>query len=104
MKAKRKRHSAAFKAKVVLGTVTGVAGGVLRDVLLNELPLVFRPEIRLYATAALLGATLYVVLQHVAPQSNWPTLAGVVAILGIRLAAIRWALSLPVMEEGDGEG
>lgn len=85
---------------VVLGTVTGVAGGVLRDVLLNELPLVFRPEIRLYATAALLGATLYVGAQRFAPQANWPMIAGVVAILGIRLAAIRWALSLPVMEEG----
>lgn len=84
---------------VVLGTITGVAGGVLRDVLLNELPLVFRPEIRLYATAALVGAMVFVTLQRVAPAASWTLLAGVGTTLAIRLAAIRWALSLPVFEE-----
>lgn len=90
---------------VVLGTVTGVAGGILRDVLLNELPLVFRPEIRLYATAALLGATVFVAAQRAAPGADWPMLAGVTATLAIRLAAIRWAVSLPVFEAaGPGGG
>lgn len=84
---------------VVLGTVTGVAGGVLRDVLLNELPLVFRPEIRLYATAALLGAIVYVTAQRWVPGASWTMLAGVATTLAIRLAAIRWALSLPVFDE-----
>ena len=83
---------------VVLGTVTGVVGGVLRDVLLNELPLVFRPEIRLYATAAIVGATVYVGAHHLAPEANWPMLAGVFSTLAMRLAAIRWALSLPLFE------
>lgn len=87
---------------VVLGTVTGVAGGVLRDVLLNELPLVFRPQIRLYATAALAGAALFVVAYRLAPGATWPLIVGVAAILLIRLVAIRWGLSLPVFEERKG--
>jgi len=83
---------------VVLGTITGVAGGVLRDVLLNELPLVFRPEIRLYATAAIAGASVFTVLQKFLPDASWPLLAGVAVTLAMRLAAIRWSLSLPVFE------
>lgn len=84
---------------VVLGTITGVAGGVLRDVLLNELPLVFRPEIRLYATASIAGATVFVLVQRISPGADWTLLAGVGTTLAIRLAAIRWELSLPVFEE-----
>lgn len=86
---------------VVLGTVTGVVGGLLRDVLLNELPLVFRPEIRLYATAAIVGSASFTLLEHVAaPGTGWPMIVGVMVTLGMRLAAIRWALSLPVFEAG----
>jgi uncharacterized membrane protein YeiH len=94
-------HGAGGFNAVVLGTVTGVVGGLLRDVLLNELPLVFRPEIRLYATAAIVGATVFVGAHHLAPQANWPMLVGVGVTFGIRLAAIRWALSLPVFESQD---
>lgn len=89
---------------VVLGTITGVAGGVLRDVLLNELPLVFRPEIRLYATAAIAGATVFVLLHRTAPSASWPLIVGVGTILAIRLAAIRWGLVLPVFEGKSGGG
>lgn len=91
-------HGADGFAAVVLGTVTGVAGGVLRDVLLNELPLVFRPEIRLYATAAILGAMVYVGARQLGMGENGSMVAGVITTLTIRLAAIRWAVSLPVFE------
>ncbi|MBI3877014.1 MAG: TRIC cation channel family protein, partial [Verrucomicrobia bacterium] len=83
---------------VTLGTMTGVAGGMLRDVLLNELPLVFRREIRLYATAAIAGATVFVLAQRFAPDASWPLLLGVGTTLALRLAAIRWDLSLPLFE------
>lgn len=86
---------------VVLGTITGVAGGVLRDVLLNELPLVFRPEIRLYATAALAGASAFTLTHALVPASNVSMVLGVGVTLTIRLAAIRWALSLPVFEAAE---
>jgi uncharacterized membrane protein YeiH len=85
-------------AAIALGTVTGVAGGIVRDVLLNELPLVFRKEIRLYATAAMLGAGVYVGLLRLHLPEPWPILAGMLTTLGVRLAAIRWDWSLPVFE------
>lgn len=85
-------------AAIALGTITGVAGGIVRDVLLNELPLVFRKEIRLYATAAMLGAGLYVGLLMLHLPEPWPILAGMLTTLGVRLAAIRWDWSLPVFE------
>ncbi len=86
---------------VALGTITGVAGGVLRDVLLNELPLVFRPEIRLYATAAVAGATVFVAVYEMAAGATWTLMLGVLITLAIRLAAIRLRWSLPEFEGAD---
>jgi uncharacterized membrane protein YeiH len=81
---------------VAMGVITGVAGGVLRDVLTGEIPLVFRPHIYLYATAALLGAITFVFMAKLlnAPQSGLIT--GAAVTLGLRLAAMRWKLGLPI--------
>jgi len=83
---------------VLLGVITSVAGGILRDTLTGEVPMVFRPEIRLYATAALLGAVVCTALS----TAGWPisqaSLAGGAVVLALRLAAIYWRLSLPVFE------
>ena len=81
---------------VLLGVITGVAGGIVRDVLLGEVPWVFRREIRLYATAAIAGGIVNVLLQ---PLGSLPAAtAGFLTILSLRLAAMRWKLSLPVFE------
>jgi len=80
---------------ILMGFVTGVGGGLIRDVLSGEIPLVFRKEIYLYATAAFCGASLLVLLNHFFPL--WPgnrMLAAVTTLL-LRLAAIRWKLRLP---------
>jgi uncharacterized membrane protein YeiH len=82
---------------LLMGTITGVAGGVLRDVLLGEIPLIFRPG-RLYATAAIAGAALYVLLAGQGVPSEAAALAGMGATAGLRLAAIFWRLELPVVE------
>jgi len=79
---------------VVMGVMTGVAGGMLRDVLSAEVPLVLRREI--YATAALCGSLVYVAASLVSVPAPGPFVASVVVTLAIRLAAIRWGLSLPV--------
>jgi uncharacterized membrane protein YeiH len=81
---------------VVFGVVTGVAGGMIRDVLLGEVPLVFRPNIYLYATAALIGAAVYLVAASVWPGSPFNLVVGASVILLLRLAAIRWRWKLPV--------
>jgi uncharacterized membrane protein YeiH len=81
---------------VVMGVITGVAGGIARDVLTGEIPLVFRPQIYLYATAAILGAIVFVVAEKCFGLSEVGFVAGASVTLVLRLAAIRWKLRLPV--------
>ncbi len=81
---------------VLMGTITGVAGGVFRDVLTAEIPLVMRPG-RLYATAAIIGGASYLVLEGLHVASGAAALAGMGVIAGLRLAAILWRLELPVV-------
>ena len=84
-------------ACVLLGTVTGAAGGVLRDVLTAQIPAVLRQG-SLYATAAIAGTTLYVVLVRVGAPLRTASFAGMFLIAILRLAAIRWELTLPAFE------
>ena len=86
---------------VMLGVITGVAGGLLRDVLRREIPLVFQPEIHLYATAAFCGASAFVLLQKFVPDSSANRLIAMGIILALRLAAIGWKLRLPVFKSRD---
>jgi uncharacterized membrane protein YeiH len=89
---------------VAMGVITGVVGGIMRDVLTGEIPLVFRREIYLYATAALCGAVVFVGLARwsSSEQVNMIVAAGTTLVL--RLAAIRWKLGLPVFEHrSDGQ-
>jgi uncharacterized membrane protein YeiH len=81
--------------------LTGVAGGILRDVLTGEIPLVFRKQINLYATAALAGATLYIGLREVQMPQPHLRLMSIGTILLLRLAAIRWKLALPEFHSQD---
>ena len=81
---------------VLLGVITGVAGGIVRDVLVGEVPYVFRREIRLYATAAIAGGIVNVLLQTAG--SLVAATAGFLTVLSLRLAAMRWRISLPVFE------
>lgn len=83
---------------IALGVITGVAGGVLRDVLLGEIPLVFRRHIYLYATAAFFGATVYVALLSTGLGGRLSMVISVGTVLLLRLAGIQWKLALPVFE------
>ena len=83
---------------VLLGVITGVAGGILRDVLTGEVPLVFQPRIYLYATAALAGGIAFVLLDQWQPGQPWVTISCTGLILALRLIGIRLKLSLPVLE------
>jgi uncharacterized membrane protein YeiH len=55
---------------VAMGVITGVAGGMCRDVLMSEIPLVFRREIHLYATASAIGAGFFVMMLHCCPGAR----------------------------------
>lgn len=78
---------------VIMGVMTGVAGGVMRDVICNEIPLIFKKEI--YATACLAGAVTFVLLRMLETPHWLDTGIAMLVVLAIRLAAIRWHFSLP---------
>lgn len=80
---------------VVMGVITGSFGGLLRDVLCNDIPMIFRQG-QFYATAIILGCSLYVLLIGQGLETNLAACAGMLAILGLRIAAIVWNLRLPV--------
>ncbi len=80
---------------VALGTMTGVAGGICRDVLLTRLPDVFRKEVPLYATAAISGAVAYLVARHFMPAGNAAAIIGTAVTFLVRLLSIRLEVTLP---------
>lgn len=81
---------------VMMGAITGTAGGIVRDVLTNEIPLILRPAMDLYATAAMAGIGLYLGLQALGAPRQPAALAGMTAIAVLRLIAIHRGLRLPV--------
>jgi uncharacterized membrane protein YeiH len=79
---------------VLMGTMTGVAGGVLRDVITAQVPLILRRDI--YATAAIVGIALYLLLQAVGLQRFAAFGAGMAVVIALRLLAIHWGWQLPM--------
>ncbi|GAA1567441.1 trimeric intracellular cation channel family protein [Kribbella sancticallisti] len=81
----------------LVGTISGIGGGVIRDVLSGRVPVVLRSEI--YATPAFLGAGIVVVADEAHLDAPWVALAAAVVCFVIRLLAIRrgWNAPLPRM-------
>jgi uncharacterized membrane protein YeiH len=84
----------------VMGVITGVAGGVLRDVLTNEIPLILRQG-ELYAFAAITGVGVYLGLVAIQAPTIAAWLVPMAVIIALRLAAIVWGLRLPVFSFDD---
>lgn len=82
-------------AAIVLGMFSAVMGGVTRDTLMNETPLLFRREI--YATACLAGAMLFVILHWLGVDPNFNALCSATLVVSIRVISVRYKLSLPVV-------
>jgi uncharacterized membrane protein YeiH len=81
---------------VALGTITACFGGVIRDVLLNKLPLIFHREI--YALACILGGSVYYFLYHTALPKDISRATCILLIFAIRIIAVRYKLALPRIE------
>lgn len=79
---------------VIMGALTGAAGGVVRDILGNDIPLVFLPG-RLYVTASLGGSAVYLWLESLGVERSTAAVAGMIVVAVIRFGAIRWDLRLP---------
>jgi uncharacterized membrane protein YeiH len=82
---------------MAMGVITGTAGGMIRDTLLGEIPMVFRRQIYLYATASLAGAGVFVALNGLV-DSNLLRFLVLLTVFGLRLAAIWWKIHLPAFE------
>lgn len=78
----------------IMGMMTGVAGGMARDLLSGEIPFVLRAEI--YATASLSGAAVFALLSPLFPGGRPVIVISMLITLTLRLAALRWKLALPV--------
>lgn len=77
----------------LLGVVTAVFGGLLRDIMINEVPLVFTSE--LYATAAWVGAMTLIGLDTIGINVKLAAWIALAACIAVRLVAIRWKVTLP---------
>jgi uncharacterized membrane protein YeiH len=84
-------------AAVMLGMLTGIGGGMARDILVAEIPTVLRAD--LYAVAALAGATVVVIGQRLQLSSPAVTAVGAILCFGLRFLAIRRGWRLPIARE-----
>lgn len=78
---------------IFLGTMTACFGGVIRDILCNEIPVIFRKEI--YATACIVGGASYFLLVKLALHETYAYIAAICVVISLRLLAVKFGISLP---------
>lgn len=78
---------------IFLGTMTACFGGVIRDILCNEIPVIFRKEI--YATACILGGASYFLFIQLPIKSDYAYVAAIMVVITLRLLAVRFGIRLP---------
>lgn len=87
---------------IIMGSITGAAGGVIRDVLINETPLIFRKEI--YAMACVMGGTVYwICSQFLHTEPFICQIAGGVTVFVVRVLSVRFNICLPTLSGHDNE-
>ncbi len=80
---------------ITMGIITGALGGVVRDILLNEEPLLFREDV--YATACLAGGAMYWIIYEYGGSEIMQQLACATTVIVMRILAIRYSWSLPTL-------
>lgn len=78
---------------VALGTITGCFGGIIRDTLLNTIPLIFKREV--YATACILGGILYFTLRHFNLKDDVSQILVMAFIFALRIVVVKYKVTLP---------
>ena len=82
----------------ILGVVTGTFGGVIGDIICNEIPSLFRPA-PIYATCSFAGAWVYLLMEKTTIDHGINIVAGVATVVTLRLAALKWKISLPASKQ-----
>ncbi len=86
---------------IALGTITACFGGVIRDILCNEIPVIFRKEI--YATACILGGATYFLLRELPIGNNIVFVISGAVVIAVRLIAVVFKISLPSLYKDAAE-
>ncbi len=81
---------------IIMGTLTGAAGGVLRDILINEEPLIFRKEI--YALACVFGGVVFWACEQVGISGAVLQITTAAAVIALRIVAVHYGLKLPTLK------
>ena len=84
---------------IIMGIITGAAGGVLRDVLINEVPLIFRKDI--YAMACVIGGLTFWLCDQIGFHAALSGVISGIIVLLIRLMAVKYHISLPILKGED---
>ena len=88
-----------FWVIIIMGTITGVVGSIIRDILINEIPLVFTAE--LYAAACVLGGIVFCVLHYLGVNLAFNEISTAVIVVLIRFFATKYNIHLPTMKGED---
>lgn len=87
-------YGVGLMAAVIVGTLTGIGGGILRDLLTSEAPLILQDR-QLYAVPAIVGALITAVLWRAGWLTGWTQLATIALIFGFRLVSLRLGWTVP---------
>lgn len=85
-----------FWVTIVMGMITGSVGGILRDILINEEPLIFRKDI--YALACVLGGVVFYICTLVGFREEIIQVLSVLSVIVMRLLAVKYHLGLPALK------
>ncbi len=89
-------HNFPFWTAILMGMMTGCVGGVIRDVLLNEKPLIFRKDI--YAMACIIGGSIFLLCQKIGMLVGFSSFIGIATVIAIRILAVRFHIHMPVFK------
>ncbi len=76
-----------------MGVITGAFGGVIRDILINDEPIIFQKDI--YATACLAGGLVYWLMMEAGAEAAWQQISCAIMVIGLRIASLKYNLQLP---------
>ncbi len=89
-------HDYPIWAGIIMGTITGTAGGVMRDIFINEEPLIFRKDI--YALACVVGGLVYYGCVYLNLPPTFAQLMCAISVIVTRILAVKFKVSLPILK------
>jgi uncharacterized membrane protein YeiH len=84
---------------MIMGTITGSAGGIMRDILINEIPLIFRKEV--YALACFCGGLFYWLSDTFGLPTEASQIISAIAVVVTRVVAVKYQIGLPILKSED---